>query len=176
MPKILELTADHVTTDAIGPPGKRVFYLHGWQEAQVVTLLVEKIQVQSLSIAIEQFLAKIQQEYPHLPEASPAYEENQMHITPPVDPLFRVGEINLGYRAEDDRVLLQLAELQPEGANPAEQRIVRFWCTRHQVRALAHWGAEVTSRGRPLCPQCGAPMDPEGHLCPKKNGHPPTGR
>ncbi len=173
MPKIIELLTDHLTTDAIGQPGKRVFYLHGWQGARIVTLIVEKIQVQSLAIAIEQFLAEIQQEYPHLPEASPAYDEARMRITPPVDPLFRVGEINLGYRAEDDRILLQAAELLPEGADPEEQQIVRFWCSRDQIRALAHWGTEVASRGRPICPQCGAPIDPEGHLCPKKNGHPP---
>jgi predicted amidophosphoribosyltransferase len=29
----------------------------------------------------------------------------------------------------------------------------------------------VVNRGRPICPQCGEPMDPAGHFCPKKNGN-----
>ena len=49
--------------------------------------------------------------------------------------------------------------------------IVTFWCTRDQIRALVHWGMEVANRGRPLCEQCGQPMDPEGHFCSRKNGH-----
>lgn len=173
MPRITELHTDHLTVDAIGEPGKRVFYIQGQEGPRVVTLILEKVQVQSLAVAIEQFLAQIQQEYPDLPEVSPDYSEADMHITPPVDPLFRVGEINMGYRVDDDHVLLQVAELLPEGQDPEEQQIVRFWCTRRQVRALANWGIEVASRGRPTCPLCGAPIDPGGHLCPKKNGHPP---
>lgn len=33
----------HITTDAIGQPGKRVFYLQGWQDERTITLIVEKI-------------------------------------------------------------------------------------------------------------------------------------
>jgi predicted amidophosphoribosyltransferase len=25
--------------------------------------------------------------------------------------------------------------------------------------------------GRPICSMCGQPIDPEGHFCPRKNGH-----
>ena len=43
--------------------------------------------------------------------------------------------------------------------------------TEDDVRKLARWGADVATRGRPICPQCGQPMEPEGPFCPKKNGH-----
>ena len=50
--------------------------------------------------------------------------------------------------------------------------VVRYWCSRSQLRAMCLWGLEVVSRGRPLCPQCGEPMESEeDHFCPKKNGH-----
>jgi uncharacterized repeat protein (TIGR03847 family) len=62
-------------------------------------------------------------------------------------------------------------ELLPEDQDPEQASSIRFWCTRSQLRAMCHWGMEVASRGRPSCPQCGQPMDPEGHFCPKKNGH-----
>ncbi len=161
----------HITADAIGPPGKRVFYLQGWQGERTVSLIIEKLQIQSLAIGLEQFLAEIHEKFPDLPEAVSEYQEEQMHIHPPVDPLFRVGEIGLGYDAENDLLVLVVREIVAEGTEPEESGVVRFWCTRSQLRAMAHWGMEVASRGRPLCPQCGEPMDPEGHFCPKKNGH-----
>jgi uncharacterized repeat protein (TIGR03847 family) len=162
---------DHITTDAIGQPGKRVFYLQGWSGNQTVTLIVEKFQIQSLAIGVEQFLAEVAQKFPHLPDASGAYDEANMHIHPPVDPRFRVSELGLGYDAESDRVVLIARETPSDTETDEESAVVRFWCTRDQVRALSQWGLELASRGRPLCPQCGQPMDPEGHFCPKRNGH-----
>jgi uncharacterized repeat protein (TIGR03847 family) len=161
----------HITTDAIGQPGKRVFYLQGWQEERTITLIIEKLQIQTLAVGVEQFLAEIQQKFPDMDDASSEYNEEMMHINPPVDPLFRVGEMGLGYDSENDLVVLIAREVVPEGGDAAEANAVRFWCTRSQVRAMCHWGVEVSSRGRPLCPQCGQPMDAEGHFCPKKNGH-----
>ncbi len=163
---------DHITTDAIGPPGKRVFYLQAWQGDRIVTVIVEKFQVQSLAIGVEQFLSEISTKFPHLSEADGKYQEENMRINPPVDPLFRVGDLGLGYDQELDRVVLVAREIQPEDAAQEEASVVRFWCTRSQLRALSNWGIEVASRGRPLCEQCGEPIDPEeGHFCVKKNGH-----
>jgi uncharacterized repeat protein (TIGR03847 family) len=99
-----------------------------------------------------------------------------------------VGELGLGYDAENDMIVLVAREITNEDSEEKEEdeegqavegqveaeeqgRVVRFWCTRSQLRAMCHWGMEVASRGRPICPQCGEPMDPEGHFCPKKNGH-----
>ena len=169
----------HITTDAIGQPGKRVFYIQAWQNTRTLSLIVEKIQVQSLAVGLEQFLAELQQRYPELAEASGDYDEERMRIRPPVDPLFRVGELGLGYDADNDQVVLVAREVVNEEGEELESpeeaaeegRVVRFWCTRSQIRAMCHWGMEIASRGRPICPQCGEPMDPEGHFCPKKNGH-----
>lgn len=162
---------DHITTDAIGQPGKRVFYIQAWQGQRTITLIVEKIQMQSLAVGFEQFQAEISQRFPDLPDASADYDEDKMRIRPPVDPLFRVGELGLGYDAEQDMVVVVTKELLGEDQPAEDARVVRFWCTRSQVRALCRWGMEIAARGRPICPQCGEPMEPEGHFCPKKNGH-----
>jgi uncharacterized repeat protein (TIGR03847 family) len=163
----------HITTDAIGPPGKRVFYIQGWQYERTISLIVEKIQIQSLAVGFEQFLAEIQNKFPDISDASAEYDEEKMRIHPPVDPLFRVGELGLGYDAENDLVILVARELvsDDEEESESESQVVRFWCTRTQIRSMCRWGMEVASRGRPACPQCGEPIDPEGHFCPKKNGH-----
>jgi uncharacterized repeat protein (TIGR03847 family) len=161
----------HITTDAIGQPGKRVFYIQGWQNERTITLIVEKVQIQSLAVGLEQFLEEIKEKFPDLPEASSEYSEEKMHIHPPVDPLFRVGEVGLGYDADNDLVVLVARELVPEGTEPEDSSVVRFWCTRDQMREMCHWGLQVAAQGRPVCPQCGQPVDPEGHFCPKRNGH-----
>jgi uncharacterized repeat protein (TIGR03847 family) len=173
MPKIdMELKpVDRLTVDAIGKPGERVFYIQAVKDDQVVTLIVEKLQVQSLAMGLEQFMADISQKFPDLPEASPAYVESEMHIEPPVDPLFRVGELGLGYEGETDLMVLVAREILVEGQDAEEAGVARLWCTRSQLRAMCHWGVEIANRGRPICPQCGEPMEPEGHFCPKKNGH-----
>lgn len=161
----------HITTDAIGPPGKRVFYIQGWQNERTITLIVEKIQIQSLAVGVEQFLAEVMQKFPELPEATDEFTEDNMHIHPPVDPLFRVGEVGLGYDADNDLVVLVARELLPENSDPEDANVVRFWCTRSQILAMCKWGLQVASQGRPICPQCGQPIEPGGHFCPKRNGH-----
>ncbi|MBK8782298.1 MAG: DUF3090 domain-containing protein [Anaerolineales bacterium] len=162
---------DHLTADAIGKPGQRVFYLQAYQEQRTITIIIEKAQLLSLAIGIEQFLAQLSQQNPELDEASGDFVEDIMRISPPVDPLFRAGEIGLGYDKDRDRVVIFAKELLTEEADPESAAQVRFWATRTQLRMLARWGQDVASRGRPVCPQCGQPMEPEGHFCPKKNGH-----
>ena len=161
---------DHLTADAIGKPGQRVFYLQAYQEQRTITIIIEKAQLLSLAIGIEQFLAQLSQQNPELEEASGDFVEDIMRISPPVDPLFRAGEIGLGYDKDRDRVVIFTKELLTEEADPESAAQVRFWATRTQLRMLARWGQDVASRGRPVCPQCGQPMEPEGHFCPKKNG------
>jgi len=161
----------HITADAIGQPGQRVFYLQAWQGETAVTLLIEKVQLQTLALGVVQFLEELSRRYPDLPPASPLYHELAMHIQPPVDPLFRVGEMGLAYDPDRDLACLVAYELVTDERAEEEAGVVRFWCTRSQLLALSAWGLEVVSRGRPICPQCGEPMDPEGHFCPRRNGH-----
>jgi len=164
----------HITADAIGPPGKRVFYLQGIKGNKVVTLIIEKYQLQTLTIGIEQFLNEILQRLPLMREAAGDFHEERMRILPPVEPLFRVAEFGLSFDGEDDLIGLIAREVPSPAEGSSEEAqgmVVKFWCTRAQVRALVNWGLEVASRGRPLCEQCGEPMDPEGHFCARKNGH-----
>ncbi|MBE7536036.1 MAG: DUF3090 domain-containing protein [Anaerolineales bacterium] len=162
---------DHITADAIGAPGQRVFYLQAYQSQRTITIIIEKMQLQSLAIHVEQFLAQISEQDPNLSNVSGEYVEDAMRIHPPVDPHFRAGEIGLGYDKERDLVVLFAREVLAEEDDPETAAIIRFWATRKQVKMLSQWGMEVASRGRPICPQCGQPEEPEGHLCPKKNGH-----
>ena len=163
----------HITADAIGQPGLRIFYIQGWQEhdPQPATVIVEKIQLQTVAAGVERLLTEIAKQKPDLPEPAADYDEEKMHIHPPVDPLFRAGEIGVGYDTDHDLIVLLVREILVEGDAEENAAVVRFWCTRTQARHLARWSVEVVNRGRPICPQCSEPMEPEGHFCPKKNGH-----
>lgn len=162
-----------ITTDAIGQPGQRVFYIQGRTPEREVTVIVEKVQIQTLALGVEDFLNEINQRYAGLSEVDTEYDENEMHIEPPVDPIFRVGELGLAYDSESDLAVLVVREIQTAGneGDVEETGVIRFWCTRSQLYAMGKWGLEVSGRGRPICPYCGEPMDPEGHFCPKRNGH-----
>lgn len=157
-----------ITYGAIGPPGKRVFYLQARKDDQLVTLIVEKQQVQTLAIGLERFLGDLAQRNPDLPAASADYQRADMSLEEPIEPKFRVGQIGLGYDEASDRVVLVARELADE---TQESEVIRFWCSRSQLRAMCQWGLEVASQGRPICGNCGEPKDPEGHFCPKSNGH-----
>ncbi len=163
----------HITADAIGQPGQRVFYLQAWRETDVqpITIIIEKVQLQTLAAGIEQMLTEVATQNVERVVPSGEYEEDKMRITPPVDPLFRGGEMGLGYDADRDLIVILAREIVAEGGDPDEASVVRFWCNRVQARQLANWSDEVVNRGRPICPFCGQPMDPAGHFCPKKNGH-----
>ena len=40
-----------------------------------------------------------------------------------------------------------------------------------QVRGFCERAGNVVAAGRTPCPFCGAPLNPEGHLCPRANGY-----
>lgn len=162
---------DHITTDAIGPPGKRVFYLQARKGEEQVTLIVEKAQIQSLAVGVEEFLSDLRERRPDLEEADDLYVEPEMRLRKPIDPAFRVGQIGIGYDDAADLLVLVAREIQLEGSDIEEPSVARFWCTRSQIRSLCSWGLDVADRGRPICGNCGRPIDPEGHFCPKRNGH-----
>lgn len=173
MPRIdLEMNpVDALRADAIGKPGKRVFYLQGEKDGEKAALLVEKIQLQVLAQGVQKFLNELSTEKPDLPPASMDWNEKEFRLAPPMDPLFRVGEIDLVYDPDPDLAGLVCREILRDDSLPDDLGIVRFWCTRAQLQALAEWIVELAGRGLKICPTCGQPMDPEGHLCPKKNGH-----
>ncbi len=163
---------ERITVGAIGEPGGRAFYLQAAGAGQKLTLGLEKEQVQMLALSVEQFLNDLQQRFPSLAEADFEYEETEMQLEPPVEPAFQIGSIGLGYDDREDRLLLVLRETSAEGEQPKEDSSeASLWCTRDQLRRLSHWGLELARRGRPICGNCGRPIDPEGHFCPRKNGH-----
>src|SRR6266702_3304770 len=49
--------------------------------------------------------------------------------------------------------------------------VLRVRITPGAARAFAQRAAKIVAAGRPPCPLCGLPLDTDGHICPRQNGH-----
>jgi uncharacterized repeat protein (TIGR03847 family) len=170
---------DHFTAGAVGAPGQRVFYVQARQAGRVITLKAEKEQVGGLAEYFEGLLAK-----------SPVPREEMppdLGLLEPLNPLWAIGAVGVGYDEGSDRVLVIANELveaeedEDAGAGNAEEKsgekpegaTARFRVTRAQAARFVERGRALMKAGRPTCPGCGGPIDPGGHLCPRRNGHKP---
>jgi uncharacterized repeat protein (TIGR03847 family) len=152
---------DHVTTGAVGPPGQRTFYLQAREARRLVSLKVEKEQVRALAEYLGGLLAR-------LPGAGQA--PGDLALLEPVEPAWAVGSIGVGYDQARDRIVVEAAELI-EDESGEEPATARFVITRAQAAGFVERAQELMRGGRPTCPLCSQPMDPAGHMCPRKNGH-----
>lgn len=152
---------DHFTAGAVGEPGERVFYLQAREAGTLVTLKSEKEQVRALAQYLTQLLAR----YP-VPRGARAGDPD---LIEPLDPAWSVASIGIGYDERNDRIVVEVSEfVEEEGDEPA---VARFRITRAQAATFVAQSGELMKGGRPLCPFCTQPMDREGHVCPRSNGH-----
>jgi len=137
----------HITAGALGMPGQRIFYIQAERGLDRVTLLCEKEQVQALVEAIDEMADKLEEEFKLARAPAVTVDEVKMTVKEPVEPLFRVGAMALGYDANRDRVLLvaQEALAEDEQRDPQE---VRLFATREQMQALSTYAKDVVQRGR----------------------------
>ena len=154
-------SVDAITFGTVGEPGKRVFYVQAWAAATIVTLKVEKQQVHGLAAAMQELLKDLPTE--SSPIAAPG-------LRAPVEPDWIVGGIGLSaFDEATQRITVLFEELvREEGEVGATARV---GVTIAQMVALVSRGEELVAGGRPNCALCGNPMDPDGHSCPKTNGH-----
>jgi uncharacterized repeat protein (TIGR03847 family) len=161
---------DRITTDAIGEPGKRTFYIQARKGSNLVTVICEKEHVAARAMGSDQVLLSMaDNDADGVIDPDPAIEGG-MELEYPLEPVFRTGQVNLGYDRASERLVVIAYELMEEG-DEAQPSIARFWATPAQMRAFSIHGQEIVAAGRPTCAMCGEPIEPEGHFCPRKNGH-----
>ncbi len=180
------VNCDHFTAGAVGEPGRRTFFLQARGDGMLVTLRCEKQQVGALGESLERVLAD-------LPTRPIGSLPGRLDLVDPILPAWVIGGLGLGYDDEHDRLILLLEEFvaleedddddldddlaalgdddddddEPSGAT------ARWILTREQVVAFVGQAQALMRGGRPNCPLCGRPIDPDGHTCPKTNGHRP---
>jgi uncharacterized repeat protein (TIGR03847 family) len=153
--------------EAIGVPGQRRFRMIFGNDLDVVVLWLEKQQLQALGMAFEQMLAQLRAA--GVDEARVRNDEpNPVGPVGPDTPEYQIGRLAVGYDEENVRVVIIVHDIEAE-EDDAPTFVGRL--TLQQIGTMARQIEAVVAAGRPTCPRCGAPIGPEGHVCPHDNGH-----
>ena len=159
---------DAFTVGALGEPGARAFYLQARRGTQRVTVKCEKLQAS----AISDYLRRVLNDLP-APTEKPIAAA--MELATPVEAVFVLGPVGLGYDRGTDMVLVQLEEViavDEEGEaldEDPDRGHVRVFLTRNQAHAFCNHAEAIVAAGRPACIWCANPINPDGHLCVRMN-------
>lgn len=161
---------NRITIDTVGPAGQRMFLLQASDALEVITLKLEKEQARALAHKSQELLDSLDREYPEITtQGEPRPAATDLILQNPLDPVFAIGQIGLGFDKEQNRVVVATQELLLDESE--EPSTAQFWITRTQLQALSEHTLEIIDQGRTICPLCGRPIDPAGHFCPQRNGH-----
>lgn len=166
----------------VGQPGERTFFLQASEGARVTSVALEKTQVTVLAQRLEELLDEVLRQSGGevtVPAVPPAELSDEEPLAQPILEEFRVGTMALAWDPEGERVVVEAqaaTEEEEEETEPLSDEsegpdVLRVRITPAMARAFAHRATEVVNAGRPTCPLCSLPLDPEGHICPRQNGH-----
>jgi len=153
--------AERLAAGAIGQPGQRRFFLEVTAGGRIHSFPCEKAQVAELAQQGLQLLTLAGLESDE--EAVQRLVGSRLPIIDPEEPGFRIGSIGVAVH-QSEFLSITLSSTDDEDS-------ATFVVTPEQFRAMALVAVEVVAAGRPICPRCGLPEDPEEHRCPSVNGH-----
>jgi uncharacterized repeat protein (TIGR03847 family) len=172
-------TPDRFVAGTVGEPGNRTFYLQASHDTRVVSVMLEKQQVAVLAERIGALLLEIHRRFgTPLPPESTEVEDLSPLVTP-VEAEFRVGTMGLGWDSDAQTVVVELlavsdtefdASVVLDDAEDGPDA-VRVFLSPESARQFANRSTRIISAGRPPCPLCDEPLDPQGHICVRTNGY-----
>jgi uncharacterized repeat protein (TIGR03847 family) len=206
---------DRFVAGTIGQPGNRTFFLQARRAGQVVSVVLEKVQVAVLAERLGVLLDELEARGIALP--TEIVIADTAPLDEPINESFRATTLTLGWdgdteqilveaRAEDeddesddgedeaddetaeddDPEIIDLSEVEGLAGSPAGELLAAFEGVDEDLdgpdtlrvrlsvegaRAFVNRAVEVVAAGRLPCPLCGQPLDPQGHICPRRNGH-----
>src|SRR6478735_4509754 len=164
----------------VGVPGQRTFFLQARTGARTTSVALEKSQVELLADRVEGLLDEVLRLTggdASVPAVAPVALEDLEPLEAPVTEEFRVGALSLGWDGEDERLVIEAHapseadEVPDVGDDDDASDVLRVRLTAGAARAFSKRAKAVVSAGRPPCPFCSQPLDPEGHICPRANGY-----
>jgi uncharacterized repeat protein (TIGR03847 family) len=195
---------DRFVTGTVGQPGHRTFFLQARKGSALVSVVLEKVQVQVLAERLALLLAEVARRGAQVPEALAPSDDDTAPLGEPLVEAFRVGTLTLGWDPQREQVVIEAraqeeadedaddeedasdddedeededeegdepATLEFDDSDPDGPDLVRVRLTPLAARAFAERALRTVAAGRPPCPFCGLPLDPTGHICPRKNGY-----
>jgi uncharacterized repeat protein (TIGR03847 family) len=171
---------DRFVAGTVGEPGERTFYLQATSGARMVSVALEKIQVAALAERLDELLDEVRRRLgadSEVPATAPDELEDVAPLGAPIEEEFRVGALALAWDEETSSVLIEAqSQVEDEESEKPESAeftgdMLRVRLQPPAARAFVKRALRVVAAGRPPCPLCGNPLDPEGHVCPRQNGH-----
>ncbi|MFS3129139.1 DUF3090 domain-containing protein [Nocardioides sp. Bht2] len=173
---------DRFIVGTVGEPGQRAFFLQARSARRLVTVAIEKQQVELLAQRLDNMLDNLMNDEGTkslIPAVAPVLLEDNGPLEQPIEVEFRVGTMTLSWDTRDDQVIIEVfphdpdfdpeAELEDDLDGEADEVfLVRF--APGAARAFVKRAETVVGAGRDTCPFCGGPIDPSGHLCVRANG------
>lgn len=175
----------------VGEPGSRTFFLQARDGVRLVSVALEKQQVAALAERLDELLDEVTRSSSTVVPAVAPYDlEDQNPLEQPIQEEFRVGTMTLSWDPGEERVVIEvfpfveseveivvddagepvaaLEDVEEDEPEPDEMLLVKL--DPAHARAFVKRAELVVDAGRPTCPFCGSPIDPEGHLCVRANG------
>jgi len=153
-----------IDAETFGEPGKRTFRLVLRSGKAVVTVWLEKEQLFQLSVALGEGVRRFSNEENTNSQLSGSTEWIGDDIT--VE--FKARQLLLKYDAD-----MHVFHLEAHEGDEDEVSGTSVSCglTIPQSSSLSEESQRICASGRPPCFLCGLPIDLEGHVCPRANGH-----
>lgn len=175
---------DRFVAGTVGEPGERTFFLQARGGNRLTSIALEKQQVAALGERMGELLDEVmsgEQATATIPAVAPYELVDSDPLEQPIEEQFRAGTMTLSWHGEDERVVVEVFPFTEESViapgqseeeisepEPEEMLLVRM--DAGAARAFCQRVEKVIGAGRPECPFCGEPVDPEGHLCVRANG------
>ncbi|WP_432560461.1 DUF3090 domain-containing protein [Granulicoccus sp. GXG6511] len=185
---------DRFVSGTVGEPGDRTFFLQARQGNRLTSVTCEKQQVSVLAEHVDRVLAEIARLSGGLvsvpPERDTAYDNEPLDA--PITEEFRVGTMTIAWDPSDSRIVIEMFSVSEEeldievddtaGADEAAEALARAEAERAgevlivriaptAARDFVARSMALVAAGRPACPFCQQPIDPDGHICPRANGY-----
>ncbi|WP_036490648.1 MULTISPECIES: DUF3090 domain-containing protein [Nocardioides] len=168
----------------VGPPGARTFFLQARDGARLTSVALEKQQVEALAERIDELLDEVMRAADNtalIPAVAPFDLIDKLPLEQPIEEEFRAGTMTLSWDLATERIVIEVFpfteaavvspdQLEEELEEPEPDEIFLVRLTAGAARAFVDRARRVIGAGRPDCPFCGNPIDPDGHLCVRANG------
>ena len=172
---------------ALGKPGNRTFYLQVREGTTLISVVLEKVQVGVLGERLVGLLDEVRSRGADIPAEPPESTRDDAPLEEPISEVFRVGTLAIVWDGDDETVIVEaraMTEADEEDEEDEEETeettllvdeddesdMVRVRLEPAQALAFARRALGVVAAGRPPCPFCGEPLNPEGHICARRNG------
>ena len=206
---------DRFVAGTIGQPGNRTFFLQARRAGQVVSVVLEKVQVAVLAERLGVLLDELESR--GITPPANGVVADSAPLDEPINETFRATTLTLGWDGDTEQILVEARagdddddddeaeEISAEEDEDLEEAIIdlssvegiagsqagdllaafegvedddedapdtlRVRLSADVARGFVTRALEVVAAGRLPCPLCGQPLDPQGHICPRRNGH-----